>query len=359
MMPSRPFRQLARQSVKHEPSIDRARLIEAARDAYGIAVDDLAFVPLGYAAACYALSGAGERRYFLKLWPDTDAGRAAAERQPVVLPLMRALVERGLCPRVPAPLSTRDGGLSASFAGRPFAVFPFLAGHAPPPWSEWPLALRDELARTIAAIHRATPALADVLPPRDAFDIPFEADLRRGLDAAERIGLGERPGLRALRDLVAPRRVEIMAQLARLHRLQDAVRRLPGPAVLCHTDIGGDNLLLDDRDRLWALDWDDAIVAPPEHDLQCGLGADFGRFLSVYAAAGGAHPLHLDHFAFYLLRRYLGDMTARLVRILHENTTEEEDQDALDGMVAWGFDQWAALDDTLAEVKAALDRRDA
>src|SRR5919199_49554 len=70
-----------------------------------------------------------------------------------------------------------------------------------------------------------------------------------------------------------------------------AARRLPEPFVLCHTDIGPENLLIDEHEALWVLDWDDATVAPPEHDLQAALGdgeGDFGRFLAVYKVAGGA-----------------------------------------------------------------------
>ena len=102
------------------------------------------------------------------------------------------------------------------------------------------------------------------------------------------------------------------------------------------------------------LDWDDATVAPPEHDLQCAIGEGFGRFLAVYAEAGGACSLHLDHFAFYLLRRYLGDMTVRLLRVLDENTSARQDEDALDGMQTWGFAQWSALDETLDGIATAL-----
>ncbi len=341
--------------MRYEPPIDRARLVETVRDVYGLPVDRLAFMPVGYAAACYTLHCVGQARYFLKLWPDTRAGRASAARRDTSLALTRALYDRGLYPRVPYPIPTRDGSLWASVAGTSFAVFPFLAGHAPPfDLSEWPLALRDELARSLATIHRSTPALAGVLPPREAFDIPFEAELRRGLEVIGRIGPGERPGMPALREVVLPRQADILAQLARLHRLQVNVRLLSGPFVLCHTDIGADNLLVDAQGRLGVLDWDDATVAPPEHDLQCALGEGFGRFLAVYSQAGDPHPLHFDHFAFYLLCRYLGDMTARLLRILEENTTVEQDEDALDGMEVWGFAQWSALDRTLDGVAATL-----
>jgi Ser/Thr protein kinase RdoA (MazF antagonist) len=327
------------------------RLIRTVRDTYGFPVEDLDFVPVGFDAVCYSVHVAGGPRYFLKLWPDTRVGRATAAHLDVYLPLTRALYERGLYSRVPYPILTRDGALWATSSGRPFAVFPFLSGRTP---VEWSVALQDEWARTSAAIHQATPALADVLPPRETFDIPFESDLRGGLEAMGRIGTRDRPGLRALREMVLPRREEIITQLERLHRLQRAVRRLQGPFVLCHTDMGGDNLLVDEHGRLWVLDWDGATVAPPEHDLHEARWMDLARVVEVYQEAGGAYPLQLDHFAFYLLRRHISDMAVRLLRILEEDTSGEQDEDLLYGIEAWGFAQWSALDETLDTIAAAL-----
>jgi len=338
--------------MRYEPSIDRARLIEAVREAYGIPAQELTFVPLGFVAACYVVHEAGEDKHFLKLWPELRLGEAAAARQYASLALTRALHDRDLSVRVPYPIPNRNGAWWADLSGAPFAVFPLLPEEAPP--YPLPLALREELARTAATIHRATPVLADILPPRETFAVPDEAGLARCLAAVERIGSAERPGLRSLRRLVLPRQPEILAQHARLRRLQDTVRRLDGRFVLCHTDLIGGNLLVDDHGRLSVLDWDDATVAPPEHDLWAAFGEDFGRVLHAYRQAGGAHPLHLEHFAFYLLRRYLGDMTARLERLLETDAGEEEDDELLRGMEAYGFVLWAALDDTLDEIAAAL-----
>lgn len=149
-------------------------------------------------------------------------------------------------------------------------------------------------------------------------------------------------------------RAHLVTTIHRLHRLQPAVRELPGPFVLCHTDMGGDNMLVDEHGQLHVLDWDDARVAPSEHDLQEARGAGFERFVRVYKAAGGAQPLHLEHFAFALLRRHVNDMTARLLHMLEHDDSAQEDADTLDGLEAWGFAQWRRLDETLAGIAAAL-----
>src|SRR3989442_1349 len=163
-------------------------------------------------------------------------------------------------------------------------------------------------------------------------------------------------GRRAWRGSGLPRAGEVLAQLDRLEALRAVVRREGAPLVLCHTDIGGDNLRLDRAGRLTVLDWDEATIAPPEHDLQDVRGPALADIVVAYLAAGGVRALSLDRFAFALLGRHLADATARLTRILDEPLSPAEDADELAGIDAWGFAQWRALERTLEGVAAALSR---
>jgi Ser/Thr protein kinase RdoA (MazF antagonist) len=224
------------------------------------------------------------------------------------------------------------------------ALFPFLPGTTPPGWPHWPDSVLDELGRTLAELHAATPALASVLPPRERFVVTVGDELRPYLSDR----------------LLKPWRADIMDQLERLLQLQGSVRRLPERFVLCHTDLLGDNVLVDEQLRLSALDWDGATVAPPERDLAVLLlgeqpvgGNTLNRVLAVYPEV----PLRLDLFAFFLLRRYVEDYTARVIRLRQQDTLGPDAQEALEGMRLWGSDQWARLDDTLDLVRDALSRR--
>jgi aminoglycoside phosphotransferase (APT) family kinase protein len=336
--------------VRVEPPIDHELLVDAVRKEYGLMAESLTFVPVGFVAACYVVRCRDWEPLFLKLWPDTRVGRLSAARRDVSLRLTRALYEREIYPRVPYPIATASGALSSHAGGRPFAVYPFLPGRVAPEWATLTTAQRDEFARVLATVHRATPQLADVLPPRETFDVPFEGELRNGLDAVQRVGPGDRAGLRALKDFLGPRGDEVEGQLDRLLRLRDVVRRVAGPFVLCHTDMGGDNLLIDDMGHFFVLDWDDATLAPPEHDLWSGVGPGFGHFVEVYARHGGSLPLRLDHFAFCILRRALADLTARLTQLLEGETSDEEDAELVEGMERWGFARWRGLDEGLLDI---------
>jgi Ser/Thr protein kinase RdoA (MazF antagonist) len=325
--------------VLQEPPVDRAALRYAVQELYGVAVDGLRFIPVGWTSAGYELRS-GSDSYFLKLWPGgRDAADAVAR-----LPLVRQLHEHGLRARVPYPVATRQGGLSASVPAGIVALFPFLPGTTPPGWPHWPDSVLDELGRTLAELHAATPALASVLPARERFVVTVGDELRPYLSDR----------------LLRPWRADIMDQLERLQQLQRSVRRLPERFVLCHTDLLGDNVLVDEQVRLSALDWDGATLAPPERDLAVLLlgeqpvgGNILNRVLEVYPEM----PLRLDLFAFFLLRRYVEDYTARVIRLHQQDTLGPDAQEALEGMRLWGSDQWARLDDTLDLVRDTLSRR--
>lgn len=325
-----------------EPPLDRALLLESVRDLYSLAFEELRFIPLGWVSAGYEVR-VGDDRYFLKVWPGGRDASGAVVR----LPLALRLHELGFPTRVPFPLATKDGSLSGAVAAGVVALFPFLPGATPAGWPRWPVAVLDEIGRTIAALHAATPELASVVLPRERFEVPV-ADVLR-LHLAD-------PAVRA-------DRAAVMDQLERLEHLQSAVRRLPPQYVVCHTDLLGSNILVDDDNRISALDWDAAYLAPPELDLAMLLhgeqptdGQAFRRALAVYPRDV---PLAEDLFAFFLLRRYLDDYTARVLRLHQSDLDPAEAADARDGLRRWGSVQWEHLDRTIGLVRSALhgDRR--
>jgi spectinomycin phosphotransferase len=338
--------------MQREPALPRDPLLQAIHAAYGVTATDLTFIPVGYAAACYRLQS-GKSAHFPKFWPAAQPGTAAQRAHRAQgLRLARALYERGIYPRVSYPILTLSGAFSATYRDGDFALFPFI--EATPLPAIWPPALQDEWGRTLATMHCATPALADVLPSREEFELSFLPDLECCLAQLEGNGVPDRPALYVARQLLRAGARDIQVQLARLRYLQGVVRRLPSPFVLCHTDMGSGNLLVDKRGQLYVLDWEEARVAPPEHDLHEARWIALERMVGTYREAGGAGPLYLDQFAFHILRRALADMTARLVRLLTTNTRDEEDELDLFGVEEWGFRQWAALNATLARIAAVL-----
>ena len=76
-------------------------------------------------------------------------------------------------------------------------------------------------------------------------------------------------------DMIAVNLLTFMKKhTAAIHRLVDRAeqlaQRIQGQSsqfVLCHSDLHGGNILIDENDTLYIVDWDDPIMAPKERDL--------------------------------------------------------------------------------------------
>ncbi len=340
--------------MRFEPDIDRGRLLDAVRSAFGIAALDLEFLPVGFGAS-YDLRAA-EGRYFLKVWPYAPLGSAVAEAQIASLALSDAIGAHVSALGVPRPLPTAQGSLHADIEGIPLALFDYIEGAAGTPWT---LERHAAIGRAFAALHRATPLLEPLVTRREAFEAPWEAELRSVLSTITSADPG-RPSLEAARSWVIEHGVDVEAQLSRLHVLASQARALEGPFVVCHTDLHANNVLVDLEGRMHLLDWDDAKLAPPEHDLWASLwqpngeSGGLGACISAYRDAGGIAPLHLDQFAFYLLRRYLEDATVCLRALASPDADPRDDDHWLEGLRGWGAERWSRLDATLEVVASAL-----
>jgi hypothetical protein len=206
---------------------------------------------------------------------------------------------------VPAPLRAIDGALSAPSAVGTIGLFPFVPGRVATR-DDWPV-----VARWLRRVHDHP--LVDL--PAVVIEEPAIANLRERLD---------HPWIR-------DRRAEVEAHIERLETVIERARAIEVAPVLCHTDFGGSNLLLDDDGEVAAiLDWDWAVLGPREHDVWIAFDeADSVAFLRTYGAEG----LDLTHLEYALLRRAVQDLTARVV--------EETDRE---GVETWGFDRLRRVD---------------
>lgn len=256
------------------------------------------------------------------------------------------LYARGLFRNLPYPIRTRDGAFYTSFDGLPLILFNYIAGRTLD--NEHPLsdATLAALARSVATIHRSTPEIGVDSPRVERFDVPFVNHLREGLDALERVTGRDRRGKRALRELLLPRRSQTLADLDRLRALQGAARKGRREMVLCHTDLWGGNLIRNDRGDLYILDWEGAVLAPPEHDLFPFTGERFDLFLANYERELGPVSLDDDLLTFYVCRRSLEDLTDWVFRILYENTDDAQDRNDLRGIVEDCIPAWPYLEDS-------------
>jgi spectinomycin phosphotransferase len=301
--------------VRYEPAIDRAALVRVLRSEFGIQPASLEFLPVGDAAACYK----ADADFLVKVWPDLGAGRASVVRPDVTMPLLAELRGRGL--HVPEPVASLDGRLWAHVDGDPMVVLRYIHGSPARSWSA-------AMIEALAAIHRTTPTVA---LPVEQFEVPFESDLIAGMTSLELSGIAE-----------------VREELERLHAFHAGAS--PGAVVLCHTDFGRGNTIIDESGTMWILDWDDAVLSPVENDLK----SVPPEWLPEHLGLGAVREVSRDRLGFFLLRRCLEDAAARVARLLDPRVPVTEHRDLIDGIRTWGFEQWRSVDSRLASFDRAL-----
>lgn len=176
-------------------------------------------------------------------------------------------------PEAASPLPTTEGRLILRHDDRPISIWPLLPGKAATPSN---MTHRAEAATLLARLHRA---LAKV---------PIDT---------------ERPSLSEPGEIPDPVLVddELDRWMQRFHDLHR--RRQP-----LHGDFYASNVLTDGDRLTGVIDWDDALVGPPEQELawaawewtdgRTTLDIDAGlAFAQRYAAAGGtAAPLTREEY---------------------------------------------------------------
>lgn len=272
-----------------EPALGHAALLGALRADYGLSLDTLTFIPGGTVPA-YRAEGEGGR-YFVKVLPDTGSGREMAGRVAAEVPLLRALREGGVLPRVPRPVPTLGGADLSRVEAHPLVVYGWI--EAENLSQGWEAALGD-LAPLLGRLHAGageiTARVSRWPVPPEEFALPFGAGLFADLERLRTRRSATRPGVHALRDLVLPREEEVRRLLARAREFQVAARTRSLEFVPCHTDAHGGNVMRDRANDLWIIDWETARLAPPRtRPVDAGCPAP-GNPARLRGGAGTAGP---------------------------------------------------------------------
>lgn len=340
--------------MKTEPTIDKTALVETVRREYGPEIERLTFVPVGWVAYCYIADCVGGERYFLKL--DNNSGEIpyAASNRDFYLPLTYELCTQRILPHVACPVRTRTGQFTASFAEYVLILFDWIEGETVG-FGDLSDDILMKLARLVGILHKSASQIELEHPFYERFDIAFEDNLVNSFDVLEHITSNDRWGKRELRELFLPRQDEILDHLRRLKELQTLAKATGKEMVVCHTDLHGGNLMTDAQGNLYILDWENAMIAPPEHDLFFWAGYDYfwDSFLLIYEREFGPASLDSDVFGFYYYRRNLEDLIDLALRILYRSTDYEQDGEDLH-WVSECMSGWPSLETTIRKIEAKL-----
>jgi spectinomycin phosphotransferase len=297
-----------------EPTdLDRAELRGELERGWGIDAVSLDHLPVGFGSHHWLAAGADGSRWFVTA-ADLRRGHNAAHQPDLAfarldgaLRAAAVLRDEGGLEFVLAPVRASDGSVvrrtGAHYAIR---VEPFVDGTSARDGDFDDPGQRREMATLVGRLHAASAAVADAGPGRDDFALADREALEGALGDLNRAwnyGPFGEPTRRLLRGQAGA----VGERLRGYDRLSEHLRATQAGWVLTHGEPHNANLLRAESGRLWLVDWDTALIAPPERDLWMVLDADLAGW-DEYRAAGGADSLDLNALALYRERWALAEI---------------------------------------------------
>ena len=232
--------------------------------AWGLAPSALDFLPVGNDARAWSYRAeTPAQRCFVKLRRGTP--------NPAALHIPRHLHSLGVQAAV-APLPTQSGSLFAPVNDEfSLIVYPYIAGESawetpltPAQWRDW--------GRIMRAIHDApiSSQLAQQTQ-REVYGIKW-LDAIGKIERHIEIGDYRHAIAKSLAAVWRENAEDIALCKLRYSALGWQLEMLSPPLRICHADIHRANLILGAEGGIHIVDWDDALLAPPERDLMFFLG---------------------------------------------------------------------------------------
>jgi spectinomycin phosphotransferase len=296
-----------------KPDLPDEKLISCLRDAYGLRIVQIAFLPLGadQNTAVYRVVADDATPYFLKL------RGGAFDETTVSIP--RLLSDRGMA-QIIAPIETVERRLWTRMDDFAVILSPFVAGQ-----NGFEVDLSDrqrvELGAALKSIHTAVvPHALRQRIPRESYT-SYWRDMVRMFQTRVADTAFDDPVAATLAAFLHTRRDLISDLVGRAEQLGNALQGRTLEYVLCHADIHGGNVLISANGALYVVDWDTMILAPKERDLMfIGAGID-----NIWRSAReealfyqGYGPTEVDPIAlvYYRYERIVQDIVAYCEQLL-------------------------------------------
>jgi spectinomycin phosphotransferase/16S rRNA (guanine(1405)-N(7))-methyltransferase len=307
--------------------LPEAALVSALRRSWEVTVSSLEYRAVGWGSHHWEVADTAGSRWFVtaddlnkRRRSDGEPVNAAFGRLRASLAAARDLRDCGRS-FVVAPVRAGNGEPLARVGDRfAVALYPFIEGQSFG-WGEFSSpGHRLGVLGLVAAMHTA-PAAASRHALPDDFAVPQRDELEAACDPTHETpdrGPYARPASLLVQQNAAP----IQRLVARYDDLVRQARAQSARAVLTHGEIHSANTMLT-ADGWVLIDWDTALVAPPERDLW-NLDPGDGTILDAYATATGVvpQPSLLD---LYRLRWDITDIAMDVGRFRQPHAGSAED----------------------------------
>lgn len=240
-------------------SVSPQHIIDHLNIHYGIAVTTLALLPIGadMNASVYKAETQSRQSYFIKL--------KRGHRYDISVAILALLQASGIQQIIP-PIKTINGELTQPIKDFTLIVYPFVDGQ-----NGFCHNLTDDQWVTLGKVLRRVHEFA--VPPSIKDRIRKESYSSKWREAVRSLNAhidgnltGDETALE-LQAFIKAHRPVIHRLIDRAESLSQKVQEQSPESVLCHSDIHGGNVLIDESGSIFIVDWDDPIMAPKERDL--------------------------------------------------------------------------------------------
>ncbi len=289
-----------------KPDLKDEEIVRCLRDAYGLNVEKISFLPLGadFNTAVYRVIATEGADYFLKL--------RSGEFLEASVSVPKYLADLGIKQVIP-PLATKTRQLWASLASFKAILYPYVEGR-----NGVETMLSDqqwiEFGTTMKRLHSIDiPSVITNGVPRETFSPKWRETVKAFLIRIEN-EVFEEPVAVKMALFLKSKSSEILKLVERAEKLAITIQKQPLEYILCHADIHGWNLIVDKEGALYIVDWDTLIFAPVERDLMfVGAGIwDSGRTAteeeSLFYQGYGQTKINQDAICYYRFERIIQDI---------------------------------------------------
>jgi spectinomycin phosphotransferase len=272
---------------------------------YGIFVTAMArlFVGADINASIYKVEASDQKTYFVKL--------RQGHVSDVNIAIQKLLQTVGIEQIIP-PVKTIEGKYLQYAGDFTLLIYPFIEGQ-----DGFRRALTDHqwiaLGRALRQVHDVDlPSSLKTLIRRENFSSTWRDDIRSLYAHIEKMPIVDEITLH-LKQFLKKNKSIIEHLVNRAEELGQKLSERPLKLVLCHSDIHGGNVLLDNNDCLYIVDWDEPILAPKERDLMF-IGGGVGNVWNnpheekLFYQGYGETELDYNLMAYYRCERIVEDI---------------------------------------------------
>jgi spectinomycin phosphotransferase len=284
-------------------------VVAALRDGWGIDAAAADYLPAGFGSHHWVATGPDGSRQFVTvddlasrdfLGADPAAAFPALDRAFSVASVLYA----GGLDWVVAARRTSDGHVLRWLDGRySIAVFPYVEGTSSDEYAGE--AERNRVVSLLVQLHQS--AKGATQPARtETLRLPNRADLEAALAALDGCWTGG-PYAEPARSLLRRREGEVRRALVAYDQLAQRALRTRSRWTITHGEPHSRNVIRT-RDGLRLIDWDTALVAPPERDLWMLVEPTATDRLAQHYGEATGHRVDRDALALYALSWDLSEL---------------------------------------------------